>query len=57
MHASDDHEGVGRIPVRAKKVVKAVRAKKNGQWGIQVWYFPSTIGVKRVLGSHISRPP
>ena len=29
MHASDDHEGVGRIPVRAKKVVKAVQAKKK----------------------------
>ena len=29
MHASDDHEGVGRIPVRAEKVVKAVRKKKK----------------------------
>ena len=36
MHASDDHEGVGRIPERAKRrLVKAVRATKNGQWGIQ----------------------
>ena len=37
MHASDDHKGVGRIPVRAKKSGQGrTDKKKNGQWGIQV---------------------
>ena len=37
MHASDDHKGVGRIPVRAgKKSGQGRTDKQNGQWGIQV---------------------